>query len=66
MMTALSVARECSLIGRRERVIMASVSPPSAENEIPNIEWTEVEPVGAMVKNASMNFANDFQVWLKT
>ena len=42
MLTALSVARDCSMIERKDKVILAMVTPPIG-NQPPSIEWTYAE-----------------------
>lgn len=42
ILTAVSVARECSIIGRRQRVIQVQASPPAA-NRPAQIEWVSHE-----------------------
>jgi hypothetical protein len=62
MMTALSVARECKLIGSQERIILASLSPPSVDSEISSIEWREFESSGALTSDSASFDSMHFQV----
>jgi hypothetical protein len=62
-MTAISVARECKLIGPQERIIFASVSQPSVDSETGSIEWREMESsTGSLAADSSSLDSMNFQV----
>ena len=42
MLTALSVARDCGMIERKDKVILAMVTPPIG-TQPPSVEWTYAE-----------------------
>ena len=42
MLTALSVARDCGMIERQDKVILAMVTPPIGA-QAPFVEWTYAE-----------------------
>ena len=44
MLTALSVARDCGMIERKDKVILAMVTPPIG-TQPPSVEWTYAEDV---------------------
>jgi len=62
MMTALSVARECNLVGTGERVILVSVSPPDSESGTSTINWTELESQANLPNKKSVANFSTFEV----
>ena len=62
MMTALSVARSCNLVGQGERVILVSVTPPGIDSETGKIDWTELEALGTLSENGSVENFSTFKV----
>lgn len=40
MLTALSVARQCGMIKKCDRVILVTAVPTGDENKLPQLQWT--------------------------
>ena len=60
LMTAVSVARECNMVGRNDRVIVVDAKPPRAGSRNPSIEFnTSDEMTGEDATNGSVHVPID-------
>ncbi len=69
MLTALSVARDCQMIEKMDKVLLVHVVPPIGDQQ-PKIEWTYAEDtkghsvteVSTPVSSCQMSFANSLKM----